>query len=587
MADFDNRPDGDQGRERMEELLRRSLESRAQDVRPDPATWRTVSRRIRRGQTFRWALSGVTAAAAVVLAAVVLPGILTQGGVDLRPADPGGTGDPEATETSAPIQGQTFCGGPDRIAAVFAREGEGVEGTLWARCVDGSESFLSGGGQRPDERHAGSRDGDPTFAPDGRAIVFERTMPDGTSQLVHLDLASGDEQVLMGGRLPAFAPDGRLAWVMPRDGAQDLILVGELFAEPEMEFPVMPASDGEWFDVRRLAWDASGQILYAEAGYEESVLLAYELEGREPEPRRVLEAGDDRRFAGPAPTPVSREVVAVERCCTDVEGPFGQAELRLLDYGSASAESGAMRAPGATIAAMPGPFDPNGSLWASFAQVNDVVESADEGVGTAWGGGVEPAWLVGDGTRAWLVEYRGDVTLVADLVSSGAMNPRVGEDAGRPSASPSPAQGDGGLPEAVATTRDNIRWATEERDYEMLFELMAPDISYSFGDDGGRRGAIDMLRAMEEQGQDPFVLIAALLDVPYGTYPAESAGTAHFWPRAFVVDPADWIGEDIEAMMRLGADDEQIERWRDFGGYTGWRLGITADGDWTVLIAGD
>jgi len=78
--------------QRVEELIRESLQARAQDVEPTPALWREVDRRVARRSRFQvltWSLAGATAALAAVLA---VPAILAQvtGGtpdIDIRPLE--------------------------------------------------------------------------------------------------------------------------------------------------------------------------------------------------------------------------------------------------------------------------------------------------------------------------------------------------------------------------------------------------------------------------------------------------------------------------------------------------------------------
>lgn len=60
----------------IEAELRRSLQTRAGDVAPDPAMYARVQSRIRRVQTFRYAFAGAAAALAVAVAAVAAPRLM-------------------------------------------------------------------------------------------------------------------------------------------------------------------------------------------------------------------------------------------------------------------------------------------------------------------------------------------------------------------------------------------------------------------------------------------------------------------------------------------------------------------------------
>lgn len=562
----------------LEARLRQSLAARAQDVRPDPTTWARVSGRIRRERTFRLGLAGVTTAAVLVLGALVVPAALNRPDVDLGPGDDPAPPSPSAEpgETDPPVAGGFACGGPEHVAAVLARSGTELEGTLWALCDDGSERHLSEG--RPE----GARDVNPAFAPDGSAIVFERVEAGGTRLLVHLDLTSGQEQVLGGGAHPAFAPDGRLAWAMPVEEGQDLILIGRPFSEPEAEFPVVDGEDGEWFDVRDLAWDATGGTLYAEAGYEESVVFSYDVSGSggsEVPGERLMEPIAEERYAAPSMGPEGFGIAVLARCCLVDDGDaFTRAELRLVD-----SEDGRL-----VSDQLPPEFDADGDVWTAYARIGELREV--EGTGLSWSGGTRSAWLVGDGEDFWIVEGDGTVHGMGLEVTGAAANPALatgdgpGQDGSGGDAGELEAQQ--GLPAPVEDTRQALYEAVVAGDWETIESLMSPDFTSSFGGASGPGEAISMLRAMEEDGQDPLGLIATLLETPYGVLAAESAGTHYFWPGPFVRMPEEWTEEDLEVLRRLGTEEE-IQGWRDFGGYIGWRIGITENGAWTVLVAGD
>lgn len=67
----------------------------------------------------------------------------------------------------------------------------------------------------------------PSFAPDGRTLIYDREAPDGDSQLYAVDLASGSTHPLTGppgvSRLPAVSPDGRrVAYLHREDLLRDL-----------------------------------------------------------------------------------------------------------------------------------------------------------------------------------------------------------------------------------------------------------------------------------------------------------------------------------------------------------------------------
>ncbi len=102
-----------------------------------------------------------------------------------------------------------------------------------------------------------------------------------------------------------------------------------------------------------------------------------------------------------------------------------------------------------------------------------------------------------------------------------------------------------------------------------------------------RRGPLRLLASAEARGERPLWYLARLLELPYGVQaPAggSEAAPTYLWPAAATGDEDDWSAiseaglyseEELEAMQRAGS------------GYLGYRLGITAEGDWLFLVAGD
>lgn len=59
----------------------------------------------------------------------------------------------------------------------------------------------------------------------------------------------------------------------------------------------------------------------------------------------------------------------------------------------------------------------------------------------------------------------------------------------------------------------------------------------------------------------------------------------YVWPSAFADDATD---ADWQAVIDAGLVTEgEAERMRAGEGYTGYRVGITADGEWVFFVAGD
>lgn len=140
-----------------------------------------------------------------------------------------------------------------------------------------------------------------------------------------------------------------------------------------------------------------------------------------------------------------------------------------------------------------------------------------------------------------------------------------------------------GLPEPVVRTRTAIAEAAVDCDYTQLAALAGEDFSYSFGADGDPVGH---WRRGEASGAEPLRYLVELLRRPYGTVrPPE--GSQYVWPSAFAYDDwADVPEEDREALKPL-YDEEDFANYAQFGGYTGYRVGIDGGGDWLFFIAGD
>lgn len=137
------------------------------------------------------------------------------------------------------------------------------------------------------------------------------------------------------------------------------------------------------------------------------------------------------------------------------------------------------------------------------------------------------------------------------------------------------------LPAAVERKKDAIARAARSFDYTLLGELLDPEaFSYSFGERGD---PIAYWRRLEEEAHMP--VVGEILPSVLATTPGQS-GDTYVWPAAFAKNPDDWSPRDI-ADLRTFNNKEDIERFRSFGGYSGWRVGIRADGTWLFFIAGD
>ena len=168
--------------------------------------------------------------------------------------------------------------------------------------------------------------------------------------------------------------------------------------------------------------------------------------------------------------------------------------------------------------------------------------------------------------------------------STGSTAPVAGCGAAGLPASPTEQD----LPAAVADAREAIVAAATSCDIDGLAGLTAADFTYSFGDAGDPAG---FWRTLETQSAttgtvSPLSILARVLEVPYGTIDADGT-TIFVWPSAYAY--ATWEETpqaDREALLGVyGAQD--LNDFEAFGGYVGYRVGITESGDWIYYVAGD
>jgi hypothetical protein len=57
----------------------------------------------------------------------------------------------------------------------------------------------------------------------------------------------------------------------------------------------------------------------------------------------------------------------------------------------------------------------------------------------------------------------------------------------------------------------------------------------------------------------------------------------YVWPSAYLVDADEAAWAAVAGLYTA----EEIETMRDYGGFIGWRVGITEAGEWRFFVAGD
>lgn len=196
--------------------------------------------------------------------------------------------------------------------------------------------------------------------------------------------------------------------------------------------------------------------------------------------------------------------------------------------------------------------------------------------------------LSGSTSDATLADY-GDSTaaldrIVTDLevveVGTPSQEQRVSCSATDLDVSSAPQEG---LPDAVAKIRGQIIEAAASCAYERLEVLAGEEFTYSFG---GGDDFVGFLRRGEDSAPRPLRYLVELLDRPYGTVEVQGQ-TQYVWPSAFASDSWDEVpAADREALTPLYHEDD-FARFAQLGGYTGYRVGISADGRWLFFVAGD
>lgn len=148
--------------------------------------------------------------------------------------------------------------------------------------------------------------------------------------------------------------------------------------------------------------------------------------------------------------------------------------------------------------------------------------------------------------------------------------------------------GDQDLPLEVAQVRNAIVGAAVGCDADGLARLAGESFTYSFGgdDDPAAFWAGLEERSASEGDPSPLTMLVRLLELPFATIDSGDA-TYYVWPSAHAYGSWDEVpGADRDALLGVyGAQD--LADFEAFGGYVGYRVGITADGDWAYFVAGD
>ena len=145
----------------------------------------------------------------------------------------------------------------------------------------------------------------------------------------------------------------------------------------------------------------------------------------------------------------------------------------------------------------------------------------------------------------------------------------------------------------ASTTRHKLPWSARwwsgarrsptATDFGRLAELaQRGKFTHSFGDSGDPAA----FWRQAEAGGEPLAALVHFLNRPFATRPAGEV-TQYVWPRAYNYESWDAVPAEAREDLRPIYGPEDFERFARFGGYTGYRIGIGADGDWLFFVAGD
>jgi len=143
------------------------------------------------------------------------------------------------------------------------------------------------------------------------------------------------------------------------------------------------------------------------------------------------------------------------------------------------------------------------------------------------------------------------------------------------------------LPEPVAEMRLAIMEAAIDCNYERLADLALAgrdEFTYSFGGGGDPAG---YWREAEDRGEPVLAFLVAVLDLSWAHkathFETDVSRTIYVWPAAFADNPSDADWDEVNELYT----EEEIASMKEFGGYVGYRVGMTTDGDWVFFVAGD
>ncbi|GGI03693.1 hypothetical protein [Egicoccus halophilus] len=416
--------------DRVEELIRESLQTRALDVEPTPALWREVDRRVvarRRYQVLTWSLAGAAAALAGIL---VVPLVADQ---------VGGTGPDLEIPPLAPVPVAGAV--PDTYVV-------DVDGQLELRDLRSGdpipvEALEAMGATEAPARELEVRPG--STRDDYAVLAVRGGVGDGASRVELLDggdPAGGTEGVRRGASVAtALAP-----------GAEDepSFLTSVVWA-PDQDAAIVTApatgDDGtvlRWWDTPS-AEDLQGEGDWPEAG---PIVLDRDVE--------LLDWVGATSVRGDESVLVLRDAqgrLVAQTIEVQGDGTLAPGETRELPSGTDVASSHAV--PG-TLAAAEYTLARSGDTWElAWSADGDrhTTTTLPDGLGTdgePWLDAKQDAALVGNGSATWLVAHDGDGEFLAP-VELGTGGRAALFDRSRPGAAPTTDEPDPAPPTSTTT----------------------------------------------------------------------------------------------------------------------------------------
>jgi hypothetical protein len=109
--------------------------------------------------------------------------------------------------------------------------------------------------------------------------------------------------------------------------------------------------------------------------------------------------------------------------------------------------------------------------------------------------------------------------------------------------------------------------------------------SFTFG--GATDAAAYWRRLETDRTAEPMRYLVELLKRPYRDRDGGNAQRQYVWPSAFAYERWSDVPQSERDGLRPLYGDAQFEQFALFGSYSGYRVGISSDGEWIFFIAGD